>query len=106
MQDEIAKRIIGSRNLSAADKEIIGAFAFAAAMRQRYMQVALDTEDITASTDALEQEQNYAREMRSWADKRRDLFGDEQLRTQGVELSPEEQKKKDTLTALRNRSAA
>lgn len=106
MQEDIVEKILAGRNLSRADQEIINAFSFSAAMRAKCQKAALDAEDPKDMKRFLQQELEYSREMRAWADKRKDLFGDEQLKTVGTELSEEEQKKKDDLAALRKKSKA
>lgn len=89
--EDIVAELINGRNLSEADRRIIGAFAFASMMREKAQQEVLDGDQ-----DAAETEQAYAREMRSWADKRKDLFGDDQVVMQSA-VTDEEKKKKEMI---------
>lgn len=91
MHEEIARKIIGRRRLSQADIELINAFAFASSMRVQAMQRALDSSDDSEIVQAMKEERTYAQELRAWADKRRDLFGDTQAKT--ADEDDEEQKR-------------
>lgn len=84
------------------DKKHIAAFAYCVAKREYFAEMAVTAEEPDNQLKYFKLEAQAAQELRAWAEKRKNLFGDEQ----GYRVeSDEDRKQKEHLAGLKNLTA-
>lgn len=80
---ELTEEILKDSNLNAQDTEAVKAYVFASVMRD-----VSQSEVLAGDLKARDFERKYSSDMRAWADKRPDLFGNQQVKEDTNAIDP------------------